>query len=256
MATDDLKARLLVNLVGSASVMVPFAGSMIAFATAMIVQHPGNPLFAGILGILTTAGVVGYRVAFKMDDIRADVIKEVEGLQGQKEQERRREADLNRARVEGERDRMLDDLRRRLLADDDDRTEDYLDELRDLAAQFRGDKPWMQKLLRVAAEPIEAGVEDLFQSSVRHLGRSLELYESGMLDERERKLELVRQNLETLREMLGGIKGLEAEVEGSDEDDDARKRRDLLGMVESARQASAPSGGPGKARARRETDGA
>ena len=113
---DSLKTRILVNLVGKPAVIIPALGSLIAFAGATVAQNPGMPVFAGILGLLATAGVVGYRFVFKMDEVREGVKEELKGERTQS------------------RDATLDDLYRRLLGDNDPRTEEQLDALRKLDA--------------------------------------------------------------------------------------------------------------------------
>lgn len=230
---DDLKRRIAVNLVGKPAVIIPFLGSMIAFASATVAQHPGMPVFAGVLALLTTAGVVGYRFLFKMEEVREGVIEEVKG---QKKQSR---------------DATLDDLYKRLLGDNDPRTEDQLDALRKLDDEFSPDKPAMMALNAFSSAKIREGVDELFSRSTFLLEKSLQVYHSarglpreaadelhrarhGMLDE-------VDRNVESLGKTLAGLHRLS--VAQLETEEHSELRRQLEDNLDTALQADALSRG-------------
>ncbi len=230
---DSLKTRILVNLVGKPAVIIPALGSLIAFAGATVAQNPGMPVFAGILGLLATAGVVGYRFVFKMDEVREGVKEELKGERTQS------------------RDATLDDLYRRLLGDNDPRTEEQLDALRKLDDEFGPDQPAMRALNAFSSVKIREGVDELFNRSILLLEKSLQVYHSarglpreaadelrrvrlGMLDE-------VDRNIESLGKTLAGLHRLS--VAQLETEEHSELRQQLEDNLDTALQADALSRG-------------
>lgn len=230
---DDLRRRIFAELVAKPAVIIPAFGSVIAFGLATILQNPGMPLFAGITGLLTAASVVGYRILFKMEEVREGVKEE---MKGQKKQSR---------------DATLDDLYKRLLGDDDDRTEVQLDALRKLDDEFSPDKPAMKALNAFSSVKIREGVDELFARSIILLEKSLEVYHSarglprdaadelyrarlGMLDE-------VDRNIESLGKTLAGLHRLS--VAQLETEEHSTLRQQLEDNLDTALQADVLSRG-------------
>src|SRR3989339_497635 len=165
---DSLKTRILVNLVGKPAVIIPALGSLIAFAGATVASHPGVPVFAGILCLLTTAGVVGYRFLFRMEEVREGVKKELDGESAAAHQEDVRS-----------REQELDELRRRLCADGDSRDEKILDDLRSLDGQFTDEMPWIARLDQRSRIDTQHASRLLFDTSIQGLRDALQLFESS-----------------------------------------------------------------------------
>ena len=115
MAEDkqSIKRRVLLNLFGHWSVVAPFVGGVSALAVPMASGH-GDPwlTWAGIIGVLASAGSLATRWLFQLDDLTKEAWDE-----------------LNKSRVD-EREKRLDELERRLEVDGDPRTETLLRRLR------------------------------------------------------------------------------------------------------------------------------
>lgn len=234
--SDNLNARIYVNLVGNPSVVVPALAAVTAFGSATVVDGPW-PVFAGILGLLVSVGMVGYRFLFKMEDVREGVVEEMKGQTKQS------------------RDQTLDDLYKRLLGDDDPHTETQLNALRKLDGEFDPEKPAMRALNAFSSVKIREGVNELFTRSILLLEKSLQVHHSARGLPREAADELDRarggmlaevdRNIESLGKTLAGLHRLS--VAQLETDEHSELRRQLEDNLDTALQADALSRG-GKAR--------
>ncbi|NBS41840.1 hypothetical protein EBS80_04265 [bacterium] len=230
---DELRIRILVNLFGKPVVVVPFLGSLAAFASATVMVHPAIPLFGGVVGLLVTAGVVGYRVLFDMDTVREGVANEMKGQNKES------------------RERTLDELYERLHGDNDPHTEEQLDALRTLDDAFAPDKPVVQSLNAFSSMKIREGVNELFGRSIKLLEESLRLYHSArgmpagsgdeLLQVRREMLLEVDKNIESLTRTLAGLHRLSVAQLQTDQHDSLRQ--ELEDNLDTALQADALSRG-------------
>lgn len=235
---DNLKTRIYLNLVGRPAVIVPALVSAMAFVGATFAQNPGKPVFAGVVGLLVTAGVVGYRFLFMKEEIAEGVRQEMDNEQV-----------ASHAEAQRTRDQELDGLYQRLLGDNDPRTEEQLDALRRLSREFGTDRPWMRAVNSYSSSVIRDAVEKIFASSVRKLEQSLEFYhaarEASMRDAREQALarrsaalEAVDRNIQALEERLSRLQGVRVAEDYAPSDDEDLIRQ-LNDNVDAAIQADA-----------------
>jgi hypothetical protein len=100
------------------------------------------------------------------------------------------------------RESELDDLQNKLAADGDPRTHELLGDLRQLVTGFHGGTGWLEDVgLRMNFD-LQSRVEELFQTSVKWLRRTLELFE---LQEKVSSSEVKEQFRQERERIIGNV---------------------------------------------------
>lgn len=197
---QEFRRRVIVSLAGSPAVLLPFLGGAATILSAWAVDASGGlPFFAGTALLLGSAGAFFTRLVNHSEAVGKAVIEEIE-----------REAHATR-------ESYLDDLGRRLAADDDERDDAAFHDLRRLVGTFHDASNWSTGVQASLAFDIMAKVDQLFEGSVRSLERNVELAESirglksgaakkPLVAERERILVEVGTSLEALGRLLADLR--------------------------------------------------
>jgi len=185
---DAVKRKVLLDLFGSPSTVVPIVGGLSAWMLSWGMDGNMWLNLAGLAAVLGGVGLTVSRLIFGLEEITEDAYNYLN------EQERQ------------EREAALDALSERLRGDQDPRTQTYLRDLRELYSRL--DQSAREGEVPGAAHPVLEKVEQLFQAAVKHLEHSYHLWETAnrtsgaakrsLLREREQVLEEVRQTTEHL----------------------------------------------------------
>ncbi len=159
MDRDEIRRRLLLRIFGDpATLALGVGGGMVLLAAPLFGLVSAIPIFLGIAGLSSAAGIVSVRALLWKEKITRELIEEFE----QEEAQRRTEA--------------LDALHRRLEYDNDPRTEALLNDLRALFAAVDEDDKWRARVNVVAAADILKGISELFDACVGNLERTLQIH--------------------------------------------------------------------------------
>ena len=181
---DEVKRKVFIDLFASPGTLIPVVVGLTSLMYSWAVG--GDPVASavGIMGVLGGLGHFASRMTL--------------GLEGMTQ--RAYETVMERHRKQ--QNEALDDLERRLVDDEDNRTESCLRQLRDLYSTFQ--KSCLEGRVVAAHHQLVSQAEQIFQASVQQLKRSLELYEMSqkltgpsqtqVLAERER---VIREVIET-----------------------------------------------------------
>ena len=195
--------KFLLRLFASPYSLAPFlAGWTDLLALWTFDVKSGPAVFVGIACILASLGIFLTRLALGKQELGKKVMEDM-----QKEAEQSRE-------------KALDDLDRKLVADGDPRTEKSLRDLRVLARSFQ-QSGWSASFESSAVFDILSGVEQLFRQSVAALEKSLQLWyiasqmasaraRRPIIEERERIIADVGKSTEQLGRILAGVQTLGA----------------------------------------------
>ena len=166
--------------------------------------RPDVGVLAGLAGALGSAGAFYTKLLLKGDKYAEKAIAEMQD------------------ETHGVRERALDDLETRLVADGDPRTESALRDLRSLTRAFEElrDNPELELNARSMFD-IASGVQELFEQCVRSLERTLKLWHTGqelvtkaarqpIYKQREQILHDVASSIRQLGQVLGAIQNLGA----------------------------------------------
>lgn len=225
----DFRKKYLLKLLASPICLFPF----LAGVTDLLVLWTfsigsGIALFAGIAGMLAGLGIFFTRLVAGSGSLVKDVLA---GIQQE---------------ALAEREKALDNLDNRLVADGDPRTESSLRDLRTLAAAFEKGRSWTGALKTSSTVDILSGVNQLFQQCVVSLEKTLELgYTAAqmttktarepILKERERIITEVSESIRQLGGVLASIQALE--TDGTAHDSElADIRRELDQNLEVAKK--------------------
>jgi hypothetical protein len=205
---EEMRRRVLMRHLTSPLTLAPFLAGVTTLAGLWAFSmRSGLAVFGGVALLLGAAG------SFL-----------TQALLGSERVARRVMNDL-RKEAESRREKTLDDLDRRLIADGDPRTEANLRDLRVLSKAFREDRSWPRGLNTQTTFDILGGVDLLFERCVLSLERSLELYRTArmirtratreqILRQRENVVQDVARSIEQLGTILGKVHAIEAGDEG------------------------------------------
>jgi hypothetical protein len=189
---DEVKRKVFVDLFASPGSVVPVVVGLTSLMYSWAVG--GDPMAnaVGIVGVLGGLGYFASRLTLGLETITRRAYESI--LQQHRD----------------EQNRALDELERRLTADDDPRTEMSLRQLRSLYDTFQ--QSCQGGKLNATHHQLVTQVEDIFHASVRQLKRSLQLHHLGgtltgrardqLIDERER---VIREVLETRDHLSSAI---------------------------------------------------
>ncbi len=204
-----LQRRVLLDLLTSPWTLAPITLGITLLAGALAFSRkPGMLLLAGLASVLAAAGTMLTRWLFGTETLT-----------------RKAMAELQQETLEAHEQRM-DELDRRLAADQDPRTEAALRDLRAFERAFRDESTWGARLDAASRFDIVAGLEDLFDGSVKSLETADQLWETAsglqttqarraILDRREELIGDVQASIEQLGRMLVGIQRFD-EASGKD----------------------------------------
>lgn len=180
----ELRRRVAWKLAASPLTLLPFAGGVLAMLGGWVFDLPGPVLFAGLAAAVAGVASAGLRWAWGPRQV-------VQGAM----------ADLARADLQAK-ERALDDLTRRLEADDDPRTERWLHDLRELVTRFDAPEVARYRLPTVVAFELSRTVQALFDHACQELEHSLALYTAARrLQSPEARRELETQRAVRLEEV-------------------------------------------------------
>ncbi|MEM7166944.1 MAG: hypothetical protein AAF581_15880 [Planctomycetota bacterium] len=131
---------------------------------------------------------------------------------------------------------QLDALDRRLQGDGDERTEEALRHLRDMFADYQGDRSLIEKLGIEAAVDVDRRLDKLFTETVRSLERSYELWQAStkmrthkgredLVTARERVLEEIEENVKHAARAIDGLRAMQ--LNHRDDEKLAKLRQEL-----------------------------
>ncbi len=215
----NLRRQVLLEAATRPATLLPLVvgGTLLLVAWALGIKA-GLLLFAGLAGVLFGAGSLCTRLLTGSRRIAQRVL------------------DRWRAGEERRREAALDDLERRLKKDDDPRNDQYLRELRALAAAFRRGPAWSAGIDAQSQFDILADVDRLFASCVGYLEKTYDLWQvsermeipetrRAMLGQREKILAEVRQSIVHIGRVLARVQELDL---AGREDANLEKIRDEL----------------------------
>lgn len=218
---DEVKKKVLLDLFVSPWTLVPFVGGLSAWMLSWGAGGDPTLNLIGLGGVLLGAGIQASRIIWGIESLT----EQAHGYLTEKEQ-----AELNA---------RLDDLGRRLAADDDWRTEESLKRLRALHASL-DDEP----ARGAAAIAIREKVEKLFHAAVKQLERSNELWEKARRLPKGTRGPLLEQRKSAIDEVVLTVNHLQKTVaqfhsfHADDTDDElAKLRQELDATIEVARRA-------------------
>jgi hypothetical protein len=220
---DDVKKKVYLDIFAAPGTLLPLAAGLTALMASW--ASGGDPLlsFAGIAGVLAGLGVTATRLILGLDRITQQAYDHL--LQRQRQQQ----------------EDALERLRQRLEADQDPRTQNCLQELRHLYSRLK-DKLENDKVTAAAYGVVE-GVDRVFQTSVKQLEQSVDLWETaqtlrgsarkGLLQQRE---DLVRDVCETVEHLGHTVDRFHAMTTRKNRSNLARLRKELDESMRVARE--------------------
>lgn len=221
----ELRKRVWKKISWAPSVVVPVVGGAALLASSVVL----GPLaaFGGIAACLIGAGLWSTRALTKVESLTAKAMGEM-----QREAERKQAVQLD----------MLDS---KLQTDGDRRTESLLRDLRVLMRQFDEARELRDPGLVRQVVEVESKSQRLFQSCVRSLERSYELWltsrqlstpaaRNNALERRERLIKEVETSVQHLGTIFEGLHSLGGA--GEDVQEMARIRTELDRTLDSAKR--------------------
>lgn len=188
-----LRKRVFLRLLGSPFTVLPFMlGMSTLIASWALDWRPGVGLFAGIAGSLAATGAFLTRLLLNGEQVARQVVGEVE----------RDEQDA--------RQRALDELDRRLAADDDDpRPETALRDLRALVKAFEESAAAASGFNAGSVVEIRGRVSELFDQCVESIRQTQRLWQTaGRLTSAEARKPILQQREKIIRDVQASIKQL------------------------------------------------
>jgi len=213
MIVDNRKYRkkVVLGYLSKLDTVVPFlAGTTLLLGRWLFGVESPTALFASLTCLLGSGGVLATRLLLGDSKVERAALEEL------------------RAEAARERQRHLDDLHSRLSADDDERTEALLTDLRVLMEAFRDNKKWSTRLNAGSAVELSSGVERLFEGCERSLEKTLDLWNTSrkvttsaarkpILDQREKIIAEIGESIAQLSRILTEIQGYDAGREDGSE---------------------------------------
>lgn len=189
---DKVQKKVLLDLFASPWSIIPIAGGLSAWMISWAVDGSTALNLGGLIGVLGGAGVMATRLIFGLEKITQDAFNYLTNQQHE------------------DQENELDQLKWKLVGDDDPKTETYLTELRRLYGGFKQDVE--EGKTKVGARPVLDQVHKLFHAAVKHLEHSYELWtrakelsgdaRESILAERRRVIDEVRDTIEHLGKNL------------------------------------------------------
>jgi len=198
-----LRRKTLLNVVATPLTVVPFLAGMTAFVASWASGvRTDLGIFAAIAGLLGSVGVFFTRLLLGGDTYAKRALEELQ------------------EETHAKRERALDNLEARLVADGDPRTESALRDLRSLARAFeRLRETGALKLNIASALDITSGVAELFEQCVNSLEQTLRMWHTAqemrtdaarepILKHREAMLTDVTNSIARLGHVLAAVQTL------------------------------------------------
>jgi hypothetical protein len=221
---DDVRRKVLLDIFAAPGALLPLAGGLTALMVSWAVGGNSALNFGGVAAMLGGFGIMASRLILKLDRITQDAYDYF--VQKQRSQQ----------------EDALEKLEQRLLLDQDPRTQTTLRTLRHLYGRLK-EKIDSGKVTPAAYGVIE-GVDSLFQSCVKQLEASVDLWETAqtvrgsarraMLEQREQLVQEVTDAVEHLGKTVERFHELETERNRSEL---GRLRRELDESMRVAREA-------------------
>ncbi|MCA9187812.1 MAG: hypothetical protein R3E01_21420 [Pirellulaceae bacterium] len=190
---DSVKRKVYLDLFASPSTLLPMVGGLTALLASWAVGGNAVFNFAGVAGILGGAGMFATRLIFGLENLTQRAYDYV--LQKQQQQK----------------DSALEELAKRLLTDQDPRTEVCLTQLRHLYDTLA--KDIREGKITLAAHDVMDGVDRMFHLCVEHLQRSYELYALSQQQQGISRQTTMRQREELIGEVIQSVQYLENVVQ-------------------------------------------
>ncbi len=190
---DEVKKKVYLDIFASPGTLLPVAAGLTALMASWAVGGNATLNFAGFVGVLSGLGVLTTRLILGLDRITQRAYEYF--LQKQRRQQ----------------EESLERLHERLLADQDPRTQNCLNELRVLYSRLK-EKVDQGKVNRAAYGVIE-GVDQIFQTCVAQLEQSVDLWETTRSMRGSARAELLQQREEIVREICATVDHLGRTVE-------------------------------------------
>jgi hypothetical protein len=202
LSKADYRKRVLAKLATRPMTLWPFlAGWTVLLSGWALGLKGGAVVFGGVVALLVGAGTFLTGLLTGGERVRQEVLEEIQ-----------REA-------ESARENELDDLDRRLVEDGDPRTEQSLRELRALASSFREKSSWYSDIETTTSFDILSGVDELFDSCVKYLRSTLELWRTAarmetrearepILERRDELIDDVRTTIRHISKILARVQTL------------------------------------------------
>jgi len=193
MNENQVRKKILLRLIGHPLVIAPSVLGVSACTTIWALSLPtGLGLFAGLAGVLGSAGVYLTRIILDNGKTASAVLAEEEQQEQQAAQA------------------VLDDLDRRLVeADDDARPETALRDMRALVHAFDEFAGQAEAIPSAAIIDVRSRVQQLFEQSIRSLEQTLRLGATAKkLDMAEARKPLLTQRERIIKDVQACVKQL------------------------------------------------
>lgn len=227
MDTQEYRKRVLLGLCTRPMTLLPFiGGTSLLIGSWATAQNAGPLPFVGLVGVLAGAGTFLSSLFTGGGKVAEKVVRDMRMEENQR------------------RERSLDDLEHRLAKDGDPRTEQALRDLRRLARMLRQDDGGASGVSVRTGFDILTDVNQLFQTSVGYLERTLNLGRAALdieqssarttlLDQREHLVREVQSSVDHLGEVLAQLQAL---AESGSDSSLERLRKELDENLEIARR--------------------
>ena len=194
MADDkQLRHRVLLGILASPTTVIPFLAGMTALVGAWATGVRADiGVLAGLAGVLGSAGMFYTKLLLNGEDYARKAIEEMQ------------------VEAHKDRERALDDLETRLVADGDKRTEAALRDLRSLTRAFEDTRESVSRdLTTQSTYDVVAGVKRLFDQCICSLEKTLKLWHTSQELETKAAREPIRkQREEILKDVARSIRQL------------------------------------------------
>jgi hypothetical protein len=209
--------RVMVDILGSPLVLMPFMVGSAAFASFFALGLKGSAAVGAVLiGLAGTLGAAGTFIT-KFILGKDDRVKQL--------------VEASRSKAKLDKRKALEHFHHRLTMDGDERTETAMQDLRSLRQAFRQLDKIAPDLNRAMIEDIQQRSEELFQQCVSSLEKTLQLWKTAeslasetarkpILEQREKLVGDVVQTVEHMSRTLASVQGITSRSDG-----DARLQR-------------------------------
>jgi hypothetical protein len=190
---DDIKKKVYLDIFATPGTLLPMAGGLTSLLASWAVGGDAMLAFVGVAGILASLGVTATRLILGIDKITRDAYDHVVDSQRRRQEE------------------ALEHLHQRLLADRDPRTQNCLQELRNLYSRLK-EKVEKDKVNAAAYGVIER-VDQIFHTSVKQLEDSVDLWDAAQPMQGPARISILKQREELVQEICEAVEHLRQTVD-------------------------------------------
>ena len=209
--SKNIAKRVILDILGSPLVLMPFMAGSAAFASLFALGLKGSAavgaVLVGLVGMIASAGTFLTKLILGKDNRVKQLIEE------------------SRNKAKFDKKKALDHFHHRLGMDGDKRTEIAMQDLRSLRQAFQQLDKIAPDLNRAIVEDIQQRSEELFQQCVSSLEKTLQLWKTAeslasktarkpILKQREKLVAEVVQTVEHMSQTLASVQGMTSRRDG------------------------------------------